>query len=147
MKTANKTVSKQTKGVFDFSDITEDVKSFVEDSGIKNGLVNVQTMHTTAMIILNENEPLLLEDIIKNLERIAPADAGYRHDNFEIRTVNMCDDECDNGHSHCKAIYLTPNVTINLIDGKLQIGQWQNILFVELDRSRPRKYQIQVIGE
>ncbi len=147
MKTANKTVSKQTKGVFDFSDITEDVRSFVENSGIKNGLVNVQTMHTTAMIILNENEPLLLEDIKKNLERTAPVDAGYQHDNFEIRTVNMCDDECDNGHSHCKAIHLTPNVTINLIDEKLQLGQWQNILFVELDRSRPRKYQIQIIGE
>lgn len=147
MKTTNKTVSMQTKGVFDFTDITEDVRSFVENSGIANGLVNVQTMHTTAMIILNENEPLLLEDMKKNLERTAPVDAGYNHDNFEIRTVNMCDDECDNGHSHCKAIHLTPNVTVNLIDGKLQLGQWQNILFVELDRSRPRKYQIQVIGE
>lgn len=137
----------QTKGVFDFSDITKDVESFVESSGITDGLVNVQTMHTTAMIILNENEPLLIEDIKKNLERTAPVDAGYSHDNFEIRTVNMCDDECDNGHSHCKAIHLTPNVTINLIDGKLQLGQWQSIIFIELDRSRPRKYQIQVIGE
>ena len=137
----------QTKGVFDFIDITEDVRSFVESSGIVNGLVNVQTMHTTAMIILNENEPLLLEDIKKNLERMAPVDAGYNHDNFEIRTVNMCTDECDNGHSHCKAIYLPPNITLNLIDRKLQLGQWQNILFVELDRSRPREYQIQVIGE
>ncbi len=147
MKTANKTVSMQTKGVFDFSDITDKVRSFVESSGIANGLVNVQTMHTTAMIILNENEPLLIEDIKKNLEMTAPVDGGYNHDNFEIRTVNMCDDECANGHSHCKAIHLTANVTINLIDGKLQLGQWQNILFVELDRSRPRRYQIQVIGE
>lgn len=147
MKTSNKTVSIQTKGVFDFTDITEDVRSFVESSGIANGLVNVQTMHTTAMIILNENEPLLLEDIKINLEKIAPVDTEYNHNNFEIRTVNMCADECDNGHSHCKAIHLTPNVTLNLIDGKLQLGQWQNILFVELDRSRPRKYQIQLIGE
>ena len=147
MKTSNKTVSIQTKGVFNFTDITEDVRSFVENSGIANGLVNVQTMHTTAMIILNENEPLLLEDIKINLEKIAPVDTKYNHDNFEIRTVNMCADECDNGHSHCKAIYLSPNITLNLIDRKLQLGQWQNILFVELDRSRPRKYQIQVIGE
>ncbi len=147
MKTLNKTFSKQTKGLFDFIDITEEVRLFVEESGISNGLVNIQTMHTTAMIIMNENEPLLLEDIKKNLQKTAPMDIEYSHDNFNVRTVNMCDDECANGHSHCKAIYLTPNVTVNLVNGKIQLGQWQNIIFAELDRSRPRKYQVQVIGE
>jgi len=147
MKTANKTVSIQTKSTLDFTDITEDVKRFVENSAITDGLVNIQTLHTTAMIILNENEPLLLEDIKRNLERTAPSDAKYNHDNFEMRTVNMCDDECNNGHSHCKALHLTPSITLNLINGELQLGQWQNILFVELDRPRSRKYQIQVIGE
>ena len=147
MKTTNKTVSIQTKSTLDFTDITEDVRLFVKNSNIANGLVNIQTLHTTAMIILNENEPLLLEDIKRNLERTAPSDAEYNHDNFEMRTVNMCDDECNNGHSHCKALHLTSSITLNLIDGELQLGQWQNILFVELDKPRPRKYQIQVIGE
>lgn len=55
----------------------------------------------------------------KNLERIVPTSVKYEHDNFEIRTVNICVDKCYNGHSHCKAIYLTPNITLNLIDGKL----------------------------
>ena len=58
----------------------------------------------------------------------------------------MCDGECANGHSHCKAILMPTNVTLNLIDGKLKIGQWQRIFMLELDRSRPRKYQIHILG-
>ncbi len=104
-------------------------------------------MHTTATLILNENEPLLIKDIKKNLSALAPEDADYNHDNFNVRTVNMCDGECANGHAHCKSIYLTPTNTLNLIDGQLQLGRWQRILFVELDRSRTRKVQIQVMGE
>lgn len=147
MKTANKTLEYQTKELFDFIDITEEVKNFVRESEIKNGLVNVQTFHTTTAIIVNENEPLLLEDIKKNLEKLAPKSIDYNHDNFEIRTVNMCSDECANGHSHCKAIYLAVNTTLNLIDNKIQLGQWQRIMFLELDRARPRKVQIQIIGD
>lgn len=64
-KTANKTVNLQTKGIFDFINITKDVRSFMEDSGIVSGLVNIQTMHINAMIILNEDKPLLPEDIKK----------------------------------------------------------------------------------
>jgi secondary thiamine-phosphate synthase enzyme len=147
MKTSNKTFEKRTNGFFEITDITDDVLLFVKESEIKNGLVNVQTMHTTAMIILNENEPLLLEDIKKNLEKTASSQESYNHDNFDIRTVNMCNDECQNGHSHCKAIYLSPNVTLNLINGETQLGQWQRVLFIELDRARDRRYQIQIIGE
>jgi secondary thiamine-phosphate synthase enzyme len=148
MKTANKILEYQTKKEFDFIDITEEVKKFVkEESQIKNGFINIQTLHTTAAIILNENEPLLLEDIKKNLERLSPGNIKYKHDDFTTRTVNMCPDECANGRSHCKAIYLPVNITLNLIDGKIQLGQWQSIMLLELDRSRSRKVQIQVIGE
>ena len=148
MKTANKILEYQTKGEFDFIDITEEVKKFVRgESQIKNGFVNVQTLHTTAAIILNENEPLLLEDIKKNLEKLSPGNIKYNHDDFTARTVNMHPDECANGHSHCKAIYLPVNIALNLIDGKIQLGQWQSIMLLELDRPRSRKVQIQVIGE
>ncbi len=146
MKSANTTLSKKTEKLFDIIDITDEVISFVDQSKIDNGLINVQTMHTTAMIILNENEPLLLEDIKKSLEEIASSKKEYSHDDFETRTVNMCEGECQNGHSHCKAIYLSSNATINLIDSKVQLGQWQRVLFIELDRSRDREIQIQVIG-
>lgn len=147
MKTAHKEIEYQTKGLFDFIDITDQVKSFVKEAQIKNGLVNIQTFHTTTGIILNENEPLLIEDIKAHLEKIAPQSLKYNHDDFGKRTVNICDDECVNGHSHCKAIHLPVNLTLNLINGELQLGQWQRILFTELDKARKRKVQLQIIGE
>ena len=104
-------------------------------------------MHTTMAIIVNEAEPLLIGDMKKTLERIIPRTIEYMHDNFEIRTVNICDDECKNGHSHCKAIHLLPSVTFNLREGELQLGRWQSIMLVELDCSRPRKIQVGIIGE
>ncbi len=147
MKILNKTFNYQTKGEYDFIDITNEVKDFVDNSGIKNGLVNIQILHTSAALMVNENEPLLIEDIKDNLEECSPKSKEYRHDNLSMRTVNVCDNECMNGHSHCKAIYLLMNATINLIDNKLQLGQWQNIMLVELDSSRPRNIQVQIIGE
>jgi len=147
MKIKNKIIAYQTKGEFDFQDITDGVEKFIKESQIKNGLVNIQTLHTTAALILQEQEPLLIEDIKKNLENTAPKNLSYKHDDFSQRTVNMCGDECANGHSHCKAMHLQPNITLNLIDGKLQLGRWQRVLFIELDRSRDRKIQIQIIGE
>ena len=147
MRTANKVLKYQSRGCFDFIDFTEDVEEFVSDSLMKNGLVNIQILHTSAALILNENEPLLLEDMKASLDRIAPRDAGYQHDDFSVRTVNLCEDECVNGHSHCKAVRLPVNITLNLIGGRLQLGQWQRIMLVELDDSRPRQVQVQIIGE
>jgi secondary thiamine-phosphate synthase enzyme len=147
MKIENEIIKIKTKGEFDFNDITDEIKNFVKKSGIKNGIINIQTFHTTAVLILNENEPLLLEDIKARLENFAPKSIKYNHDNFEIRTVNLCADECANGHAHCKAILLSPNIVLNVINNELQLGQWQRVLFVELDRSRDRKIQLQILGE
>jgi len=147
MKIENEIIKIKTKGEFDFNDITNEIKNFVKKSGVKNGIINIQTFHTTAVLILNENEPLLLEDIKERLENFAPKSIKYNHDNFEIRTVNLCADECANGHAHCKAILLSPNIVLNVINNELQLGQWQRVLFVELDRSRDRKIQLQILGE
>jgi len=147
MKTTYKTFFYQTEELFDFVDATEEIKKFVKESGIQNGLVNIQIMHTSAALIINEHEPLLLEDMKRNLEATASNKLKYQHDDFSVRTVNLCDDECKNGHSHCKAIHLLPSVTLNLIKGELQLGEWQRIMLVELDGSRPRKIQVVIVGE
>lgn len=147
MKFQNKNIIVKTKKLFEIVDITEKVLDFVKKTKVENGLINIQTMHTTAMLILNENEPLLLEDIKKNLERLASRKENYDHDNFDIRTVNMCDNECVNGHSHCKAIYLSPNVVLNLIKNELQLGKWQRILYIELDRAKERTVQLAILGQ
>jgi secondary thiamine-phosphate synthase enzyme len=142
----NTTLEFNTKQTLDFTDITEKVENFVKESGIKDGLANVQILHTSAALMVNENEPLLLEDFKKNIENSAKSSEKYKHDNFEERTVNMCNNECINGHSHCKAIHLPVNVALNIINGKPQLGRWQRIFLVELDRPRLRKIQIQLIG-
>ena len=147
MRFANKTIEFQTKEQLEFIDLTSQIEEFVKESQIKEGMVNVQSLHTSAGIIVNENEPLLVEDFKENLRRTAPEGAGYKHDDLTKRTVNVCPDECINGHSHCKAIHLLVSATLNLIGGELQLGQWQRIFFIELDRSRKRKVKIQIIGE
>ncbi len=147
MRSGNKTIEFQTKEQLEFIDLTDQIKEFVKKSGIKEGIVNVQSLHTSAGIIVNENEPLLIEDFKENLRRTASEGTNYKHDDLTKRTVNVCPDECINGHSHCKAIHLLVSATLNLIGGELQLGQWQRIFFVELDRSRKRKVQIQIIGE
>ena len=147
METVNKTIEFDTKTELDFIDFTDEVENFIKENKIKNGIVNVQILHTSAALMVNENEPLLIEDFKKNLLQTAPKDLEYLHDNLEKRTVNLCPDECINGHSHCKAIHLLVNFALNLINGELQLGQWQRIFLVELDRPRKRKVQILILGE
>ena len=147
MKVANKTIEFQTKTELDFIDITEDVKKFIKESKIENGIVNVQSFHTTAAVVVNENEPLLIDDFKSHLENVASKNSNYKHNDFSVRTVNMCEDECVNGHAHCRALHLPVSTVINLLKGELQLGRWQRIFFVELDQPRKRKIQIQILGE
>ena len=147
MKILHHVLEFQTKDEFDFIDFTNEVEKFVDGSQIKNGLVNIQSMHTTASLFLNENEPLLLEDFKKHLAQISPKTTSYNHDDFQRRTVNMCNGECRNGHSHCEALHFPSNLVLNIIDNKLQLGQWQRIFLMELDKSKLRKVQIQAMGE
>lgn len=147
MKIANHIIKLSTHATMDFIDITEKVARIVKKHGIKNGVVNIQSMHTTMAVILQEAEPLLHGDIKKTLERIAPRTAKYMHDNFEIRTVNMNPNEPINGHSHCKATLLTPSVFLNVVENRLQLGQWQRVFALELDNARPRRIALQIMGE
>ncbi len=127
-----------------FIDLTELVAERVRRSGIVNGLVNVQTRHTTTAIVVNENEPGLLEDVTDLLARLAPRDASYRHDDLEHRHVPP--EERPNAHSHLRSVVLAPSATLNLVEGKIQLGPWQRIFLVELDGARKRAISIGVMG-
>ena len=142
----NKVLNIQSKDLFDIVDLTDEIKFFVKESKIEDGLINIQTLHTTATIIIQEKEPLLIQDIKEMLLRLIPKDKKYNHDDFDRRTVNMCDNECKNGHSHCKALFLPTSVTLNIINKELQLGTWQRVMFIELDRARPRKIQLNIIS-
>ena len=147
MKIINHIISLSTNATLDFIDITEKIATIIKENSIKSGAINVQSMHTTMAIILQEAEPLLLGDIKETLERIAPRTTRYMHDNFDIRTVNMNPNEPVNGHSHCKAIFLTPGIFLNIVERKLQLGKWQRVFAVELDNARPRQVALQIIGK
>lgn len=130
----------------EFIDITDQVVKLVQETGVKDGLVCVFSKHTTAAIKLNENEPLLIRDMEQFLLRLAPVNAYYGHNDFTIRTVNMTEDECPNGHAHCQHLLLSSSETIPIMGGELQIGTWQRLFLIELDRPRQREVLVQVVG-
>lgn len=130
----------------EFIDITDEVLRAVEDSSVQEGMVTVFSRHTTAAIVINENEPLLLRDMSRFLETTAPRDADYRHNDFVIRTANMTEDECPNGHSHCQHLFLGASETVPIAEGRPMFGRWQRVFMIELDRPRHREIVIQVQG-
>jgi secondary thiamine-phosphate synthase enzyme len=133
----------------EFIDITDEVIELVKQSRVLNGFVVVFSRHTTAAIVIQENEPLLLDDLAKMLERCAPRDGYYKHNDFSIRTVNMRDNEPPNGHAHCQHITLGSSETIPIIDGKPALGNYQRVFLVELDALTPEPYRevlVQVLG-
>jgi secondary thiamine-phosphate synthase enzyme len=130
----------------EFVDLTDRLASLVAASDIRFGFVNVQSLHTTTAIVVNEHEPLLLGDFATLLEHAAPRDAAYRHDDASVRTVNVTSDERVNGHAHCRALLLGPSACLNVIDGALQLGAWQRLFLVELDGPRDREISIVILG-
>ncbi|MDQ2831050.1 MAG: YjbQ family protein, partial [Chloroflexota bacterium] len=85
-----------------FFDVTDLVCDVVARSAVAYGQALVTTAHTTCALIVQENEPLLLADLADHLRRFASEDELYRHNEMDVRTVNVCGiDECANGHSHC----------------------------------------------
>ena len=147
LKVYHDSIHLKTEEYLQFVDLTDRFIELVRRSGVQNGFANIQTRHTTTGIMVGENEPLLLEDMKKVLQKLAPRDAAYRHDDFKIRTVNLCPDEEKNGHSHCKAMFLRTSETLNIVDGAVQLGQWQRVLFIELDRAKKRTVSVVVIGQ
>ena len=136
-----------TQQPIQFLDITDEVAELVRVAGLREGVANVFSRHTTAAVCIQEAEPLLLEDLREFLERSAPIEAHYRHNDFRVRTVHMHDDESPNGHAHCQQLMLGSSESIPVVDGELLLGQWQRIFLVELDGPRAtREVIIQALG-
>jgi secondary thiamine-phosphate synthase enzyme len=135
-----------TRRPTEFIDLTVRLQQIVTDARIDSGILNVQTLHTTSAIVVNEHEPLLLADFESLLARLAPDDGRYRHDDTASRTVNLTDAERPNGHSHCRALFLPPSASLNVVLGRLQLGRWQRVFFVELDGPRERELSVVVLS-
>ncbi|MBN1069569.1 YjbQ family protein [Clostridium botulinum] len=119
-----------------FTSLNEIVADFVKgESGI--GMVNIFTSHTTAAIKIIENELLLLADINNCLEEMFPEDKKYMHDRIEIRDVPV--NERVNGFSHMRQMFFSTSENIPVQDGKLMLGKWQTLFFIEFDPIRKRE--------
>ena len=147
MRTEHFSLKVNTTDAPEFIDITDWVKGCVGKSRVNDGFVVVYSRHTTAAVVINENEPLLIEDMTRFLEDICPRNAAYRHNDFSVRTVNMTEEESPNGHAHLQHLILGSSTTIPVIDGSMPFGQWQSIFFIELDHPRPREVMVQIVGE
>jgi len=141
------TIMIETESAPQFIDITAEVEQAVAESGVTNGIAVIYSKHTTAAIRINEAEPLLLQDMAEFLEQVAPRDGYYRHNDFSIRTANMTDDECPNGHAHCQNLLMGASEAVPIIAGRPQFGRWQRVFLIELDRPRTREVLVQILGD
>ena len=136
---AGKQFTIQTKGFSDIKDITGEVQDIVSKSKIKNGIVNIFAVGSTASITTIEHEPALNEDMRDKLEEFAPHTMKSRH------SETWGD---DNGFSHIRATFMGPGMTVPVSDGSTVLGTWQQIVVIDHDnRPRSRKIFVQVMGE
>jgi len=131
----------------EFWDLTELVREVVGRSGVRHGQVTVHTPHTTTSIVLNESETGFLNDYRRMMDRLTPVDEYYEHDDHEIRTENLQEDEFLNGHSHCRQMLTgSASATVPIVEGEVLLGTWQKVLFAELDQARERRVVIHAQG-
>ena len=127
----------ETKTRRAYLNITPQVESVLRASGVKEGLVLVNAMHITASVYINDDEPGLLRDYDDFLERLAPHEAVYRHNETGE----------DNGDAHVKRQVMGREVVVAVTDGLLDFGPWEQIFYGEFDGRRRKRVLVKVIGE
>ena len=129
----------ETRGFCHIEDVTERVRGFLDRSGLKNGLVCVAVVGSTAGVSTIEVEPGLLEDVPAFFERVVPSHDRYHHDDTW---------HDGNGFSHLRSFLLKTSHTVPFTDGRMLLGTWQQIVIADFDnRPRTRKVIVQVLGE
>ncbi len=134
-----KTIELSTRGRCDIHDITDRIRDHVASSGIGSGTVTVFVPGSTGGLTTIEYEPGLLKDLPALMEKLIPSDRPYEHD----KTWHD-----GNGFSHLRSAMIGPDITIPFVSGKLTLGTWQQVVFLDFDnRGRQRKLIVQIIGE
>jgi secondary thiamine-phosphate synthase enzyme len=129
----------QTRGNADMHDLTSDVQHIIDDAQVRNGTLTLFTPSSTSALTTIEFESGALDDLRRAMDQIAPPDAVYQH---HLRWGDH------NGHSHLRAAILGPSLSIPIVDGRLTLGTWQQILFIDFDvRSRSRSIVVQILGD
>jgi secondary thiamine-phosphate synthase enzyme len=142
MRVAGETLTVHTEENQQFLDITKRVRDAVGRGAIQNGVLVVNTLHTTVALFVNEFQSALLHDLGALLQKLVPRRDGYRHDDPRYS-------DCDrgNGHAHLRSMLLGRSVSVPVVDGEMGLGQYQSIILAELDGPRDRKVSLQLVGE
>lgn len=140
-RVVNRVVEVMTSERFQLINLTEKVGEIVRRSGIREGLVHLQSLHTTAVLVLCEWQQALLNDLEKFLWQLVPSGQYWQHNDPEFS-------DCDrkNAEAHLRGVLLSQFVTLQVRNARLLLGTWQNILLVELDGPRNRSVAVQVSG-
>ncbi len=139
MTVANEMIGLKTSAKDEIIDITGRVQEVVSRSRVKDGLACVFVVGSTAAVTTVEHEPGLVADMKEAMERLYPRDKDYEH---HRRWGD------GNGHSHIRASFVGPSLTVPVLDGALVLGTWQQIVFMEFDnKARSRQIAVQIIGE
>ena len=135
----NEQIQFNTQGNGQMLDITDQVSSRISSSGLKDGIVTLFTPSATSALTTIEYESGAVYDLQQLFDRIAPPDLDYRH-NLRWRDGN--------GHSHVRHALLGPSLTIPFVEGRMTLGTWQQIIFVDFDnRARSRSLVVQIMGD
>ena len=141
LKMFSRTIKVVTDSRVELYNVTDRIKDLVKSSGIKAGFLLISTLHTTTALFINEFQAALMADVKQFLEKLAHREQGYLH-NCE----DCSDCERKNADAHIRALVLGHNVTLPIQGGTIPLGEWQSILFAELDGPRERSVTTQVIG-
>jgi secondary thiamine-phosphate synthase enzyme len=134
----NASIKLRTKGFSDCTDITPDLEKFLAESRVRDGLLTVIISGSTGAVTTIEYESGAVSDLKQALDRIAPMDIEYAHN---LRWGD------GNGFSHVRAALMKPSLSIPIVDGKLCLGTWQQVVFLDFDnRSRTRSLVVQIMG-
>ncbi|NQV04648.1 MAG: YjbQ family protein [Candidatus Omnitrophica bacterium] len=139
MSVVTKKIKLNTKGDTDIIDITPQVTLHVSKSGVESGIVTLFVSGSTEGLTTVEYEPGLIQDLKDYFEKIAPKAGKYEHN---LRWHD------GNGYAHVRASFLGPSVSIPFVHGKLELGTWQQIIFIDFDnRPRSRELIVQIVGD
>jgi len=139
LSTQSGSISLRTAAKDEVIDVTSKVEDIVSKSKIKDGLACVFVVGSTAAVTTVEHEPGLVRDIQDASDRLYPKDIDYEH---HKRWGD------GNGHSHVRASFVGPSLTVPVVGGRLLLGTWQQIVFMEFDnKPRTRELAVQIVGE
>jgi secondary thiamine-phosphate synthase enzyme len=148
LKSTTTTVSVATTDRYGFHDLTEELERAIKDSGVTEGAAIAFCAHTTCALLINEWEDGALADFRRRVTELVPHDhVYYEHDDFEIRTQNLHEEERANGHAHVKAMLLSATShAIPVMDGGPGLGEWQRLILFEMDEPKERRVTFHVFG-